>query len=126
MAVTSIVFTKLSRQWTVDKWDESSQALISHLGIGTGSTAASADDTALVTEVETRGAVTTSQVTSGGVTGGGLQCVGQVAITATRVLREGGLFSASSSGTLYVRWVHDAINLDNGDAIEWTVTISPS
>jgi hypothetical protein len=126
MAVTSIVFTKLSRQWTVDKWDESSQALVSHLGIGTGSTAASVDDTVLVTEVETRGAITTSQVTVGGVTGGGLQCVGQVAITAPRVLREGGLFSASSAGTLYVRWVHDAINLDTSDAIEWTVTISPS
>ena len=126
MAVTSIAFTNVAIQWLVDKMDESSQALVAYLGIGTGSTAAAATQTALVTEVETRGAITTSQVTVSSVTGGGLQCVGQVSITAARVLREFGLFSASSSGNMYVRGVNDTITLDNGDSIEWTVTIAPA
>lgn len=123
MAVTSIVFTQKGEEFTVDAWDGTTALTPNKLGIGTGSTAANKADTTLVTEVETRGTCTLTQV---GTNGDVLQAVGQVAITASRALREFGLFDAASAGNLIVRGVHDVINLDNGDAIEWTIQISPT
>lgn len=123
MAVTSLAFTKVGRQWLVDKMDDTSALKMERLGVGTGSTAASADDTALGAEVESRGLCTLTQVTANGVAGSRMQAVGQVAITADRALREFALFDAASAGNMAVRGVHDVINLSNGHAIEWTIQL---
>ena len=121
MAVTSITYTQVGEEQTVARI-RGLGATPNKIGIGTGSTASGKSDTALGTEVETRGTATLSAV--GGGAGDTLQAVGQVSITAARALREFGLFDAASSGNLYIRGVHDVINLDNGDAIEWTIQLA--
>lgn len=90
-------------------------------GVGTGSTAPTAGDTALVTEVETR--ATGTQTENGSTT---YETVGTVTATAARAIQEAGLFSASTAGTMLARVTFSTVNLSNGDSIEttWDITIS--
>lgn len=91
-------------------------------GIGTGSTAEAAGDSALVTELtteynpnSTRATGTTSE-TSSNI----FQTVATNTLdSGTPALREHGVFSASSAGVLLDRSVYAAINLDGtlGDAL---------
>jgi hypothetical protein len=120
MAVTSIVFTKVGRQWIVDKTDGTSALPMKFIGSGTGTTAAADTDTALGTEVESRATGTQTQVNVNGTTGDGSQTVGTVTYTATRAITESALFDASSSGNMGFRAVFDAINVANGDGIQFT------
>ena len=100
---------------------DTTDAAITHMAIGTGSTAAAAGNTALGSEAG-RVALTSTTVTSNAVAyvasfGAG---VGTGAIT------EAGLLNASSSGTLLCRTVFSVINKGANDTlgITWTVTIS--
>jgi hypothetical protein len=95
-----------------------------HIGIGTSTTGAVKGDTALGTEVETRGATTVS-VTGSGATAK-YQAVATVAITATRAIAECGLFSASGAGTMFTSSDFAVINLVNGDSLQITITIDPA
>lgn len=95
-----------------------------HIGIGTSATAAAKGDTALGTEVETRGATTVS-VTGSGATAK-YQAVATIAITGTRALAECGLFSASSGGSMFTSSDFSVINLISGDSIQVTITIDPA
>jgi hypothetical protein len=91
-----------------------------HMGIGTGTTAPAAANTALVTEVGTRQSLTKTRsgnvVTNVATFGAG---VGTGAIT------EAGIFTAVSAGTLYSRITFSAINKGANDTLEltWTYTI---
>jgi hypothetical protein len=91
-----------------------------HMGIGTGTTAPAAANTALVTETGTRQALTKTRsgnvVTNVATFGAG---VGTGAIT------EAGIFTAVSAGTIYSRIVFSAINKGANDTLEltWTYTI---
>lgn len=100
---------------------DTTDAAMTHMAIGTGSTAAAAGNTALGSEAG-RVALTSTTVTSNAVAyvasfGAG---VGTGAIT------EAGLLNASSSGTLLCRTVFSVINKGANDTlgITWTVTIS--
>lgn len=98
-------------------------AVPTHMAVGTGSTAASAGQTALVTESD-RNALT-SNTASGGV----LTMVGDWAAgDATAALTEAGVFSAASNGTMFARAVFAAINKAAGDtlSITWTFTLTAS
>lgn len=119
MAVTSIVLTNVGRAFCAQRLD-GTVGPMTHIGCGTGSTAANVADTALGTEVETRAAVTRSNVTTT-ITNDTLRHVGTVTFSATRTMREAGLFSASSAGTMMIRLVHDAIGVASGDAITYTI-----
>ena len=95
--------------------------VMSHMAIGTGSTAAAAGNTALGSEAG-RVALTSSTVTDNAVAyvdsfGAG---------TGTGAITEAGLLNASSSGTLLCRTVFSVINKGANDTlgITWTVTIS--
>lgn len=92
-----------------------------YIGLGTGTNAASASDTALQTELSTRVAgmltfsanVWQNQATFGpGVD--------------TGAITEAGLFSASSGGTLFARQVFPVVNKAAGDSLQltWQVTFS--
>lgn len=48
--------------------------------------------------------------------------VGTITYTATLAITEHGVFSASSAGTLWDRSVFGAINVNNGDSIQFTYT----
>ena len=50
--------------------------------------------------------------------------VGTIAYTSTLAITEHGLFTASTSGTLWDRSVFSAINVVNGDSIQFTYTLT--
>lgn len=90
--------------------------------MGTGATAENVSDTALVTEVETRATGSQGQGASANI----YQTVGTITATTGRAIQEHGIFSASSSGTLWDRSVITTINLANGDSIQFTYNLTLS
>lgn len=88
---------------------------------GTGTTAENASDTALETKVETG---RTSGTTTEGASANIYRTVGTISYTATRAITEHGIFSASSGGTLLDRTVFSAVNVGNGDSIEFTYELT--
>lgn len=99
--------------------DEGTPTDMKYIGCGTGTNAANATDTALQTEVESRATGSQSRVTTD-TTNDTYQCVGTVSMTGTHAITEAGLLSASSGGTLGSRQVFSAINVVNGDSIQFT------
>lgn len=123
----AIVLTNVGEDWAAQRLAGTgalSGNAGTHIGNGTGTGGAVKGDTALGTEVETRAATTVS-VTGSGSTAK-YQAVATIAITATRAITEVGLFSASSSGSMFVRSDFAAINVVSGDSIQFTITIDPS
>jgi hypothetical protein len=89
-------------------------------GSGTGTTAEAASQTALVTEVGTRATGSQAEGASANI----YKTVGTVTYTSTYAITEHGIFSASSTGTMLDRSVFAAINVVNGDAIEFTYELT--
>jgi len=87
---------------------------------GVGTTAEAIGDTDLVTKVET-GRVSGTQ-TEGAANV--YRSVGTIPYTATRAITEHGLFNAASAGTLMDRTVFAAINVVNGDSIQFTYELT--
>ncbi len=100
---------------------DTTDAAMTHMAIGTGSTAAAAGDTALGSEAG-RVALTSTTVTNNAVA----YVASFGAGTGTGAITEAGLLNASSSGTLLCRTVFSVINKGANDTlgITWTVTIS--
>ena len=100
---------------------DTTDAAMTHMAIGTGSTAAAASDTALGSEAG-RVALTSTTVTNNAVA----YVASFGAGTGTGAITEAGLLNASSSGTLLCRTVFSVINKGANDTlgITWTVTIS--
>ena len=100
---------------------DTTDAAMTHMAIGTGSTAAAAGSTALGSEAG-RVALTSTTVTNNAVA----YVASFGAGTGTGAITEAGLLNASSSGTLLCRTVFSVINKGANDTlgITWTVTIS--
>ena len=114
-----VVTTGLS--FIASRMNDASATTMSHMAIGSGSTAAVLADTTLGTELG-RVALSSTSVTANAVTyvatfGAG---VGTGAIT------EAGLFNAASAGTMLCRTVFAVVNKSAFDTlvITWVVTIS--
>ena len=92
-----------------------------YLALGTGTTAASASDTALETELSTRVAGTLSFSTNvwqnQATFGPGVD---------TGAITEAGIFTASTAGTMFARQVFPVVNKGAGDSLQltWQVTFS--
>jgi len=92
-----------------------------YIGLGTGTNAANASDTTLQTELSTRvaGTLTPSANVWQNVAsfGPGVN---------TGAITESGIFSASSSGTMFARQTFAVINKGAGDSLQvtWQVTFS--
>ena len=95
---------------------------VSHMGIGTGTTAATATDIALEIQKATRLAASSIVVTNG-----------QIVITATfffffhaGAITEAALFNAAALGEMISRVVFAEYNLGSSDAltITWTITFA--
>lgn len=97
------------------------QAAMSHMAIGTGSTAAAAGDTALGTETD-RNALTSRTDASNVITYVGDWAAGDGTNAA---LREAGVFNAASSGTMLCRAVYTLIDKGASDTLKitWNITI---
>jgi len=94
---------------------------MSHMAIGTGSTAAASGDSALGTEAA-RQALTSTTVNNNAVS----YVASFAAGTGTGAITEAGILNAASSGTLLCRTVFSVVNKGASDSmtITWTITIS--
>lgn len=103
-------------------------SLFNYHGIGTGTTAENVADTALVTELTTEYA--TDNVRPTGTQSNPSANIYQTVATNTldgtpgAALREHGVFSASSAGTLLDRTLFSAITLSSGDGLASTYQLT--
>ena len=97
-----------------------SSDVMSHMAIGSGTTAAAAGNTALGTEL---GRVS---LTSGTASAAVVTYVTFAAGTGTGAVTEAGLLNASSGGTMLCRTVFSVVNKGANDSmtVTWTVTVS--
>lgn len=118
--VPNIVVTD-GKEYIASRMKDTTATAMSHMAIGTGSTAAAAGDAALGTEAG-RVALTSTTVTSNAVAYVATFAAG----TGTGAITEAGIFNASSSGTLLCRTVFSVINKGAADTlgITWTVTVN--
>lgn len=103
-------------------YDGSTGGNISHVGVGTSSSAPTAGATALATEVY-RGAMTKKTVSAGSVTFNYYLPSGSA---NGNTLTEAGLFDASTQGNLYARVAYSGVakTVSNSITYAWTVSIA--
>jgi hypothetical protein len=96
---------------------------MSHMAIGSGTSAAAAGDTTLGTQLA-REALSSTIVAGGVVTYASSYASG----TGTGAVTEAGIFNDSTAGTMLCRTVFDVVNKGANDtlAITWTITLSAS
>ena len=97
---------------------------MSHMGLGSGTTAAAASDTDLGSLLGSREALDSTTVSSNTIT----YVASFEAGDATGAVTECGLFNASSSGTMLCRVVFSAINKAAADtmSVTWVITLPAS
>jgi len=100
---------------------DTTDAAMSHMAVGTNTTAANSADTALGTELA-RQALTSTTVTSNSIAYIATFAAG----SGTGALTEAGLFNDPATGTMLCRTVFAVINKGAADSmtVTWTVTIS--
>ena len=100
--------------------------VMSHMAIGTGTTAAAATQTALVTE-SARAALTSSTAVTTTVANDSAQYVATFGPgVGTAAITEAGIFNAASAGTMLARTVFPVINKGALDTLTltWKVTVA--
>ena len=99
------------------------ETAMTHMALGSGTTAAAAGDSALGSEVA-RVALTSTTVSSNTVTY--VATFGAGTPSSAAAVTEAGLLNASSAGTMLCRTVFDVVNKGTADSmtITWTVTVS--
>jgi hypothetical protein len=107
--------------YIASRMKDATATAMSHMAIGTGTTAAAAGNTALVTEAD-RNALTSTTVTANAVAYVASFAAGE----GTGAITEAGILNANSAGTLLCRTVFSVVNKGASDSmtITWTVTIS--
>jgi hypothetical protein len=95
---------------------------MTHMAVGSGSTAAAAGNTALGTQISTRVALTSTTVTANAIE----YIAGFGAGVSTGAITEAGIFNASTAGTMLCRTVFSVVNKAAADSlsITWTITIN--
>ena len=118
--VDNLVVTA-GKGYVASRMKDATATAMSHMAIGSGSTAAAASDTALGNELG-RVSLTSTSVSSAVVTYVATFGAG----TGTGAVTEAGLFNASSGGTMLCRTVFSVVNKGSADSmtITWTVTVS--
>tara|TARA_Y100000034_G_scaffold125313_1_gene174669 strand:+ start:258 stop:686 length:429 start_codon:yes stop_codon:yes gene_type:complete len=119
---TNNLVVTAGKKWVADRM-KGTNAAMSHMAIGTGTTEALAAQTALVTELD-RNALTTS----GGTVADNVityECT-WAAADGTGAITEAGIFDAASSGDMLARTKFDVVNkgADDSMTITWTITVS--
>ena len=118
--VDNLVVTA-GKGYVASRMKDTTATAMSHMAIGSGSTAAAAGDTALGNELG-RVALTSTTVSGAVVT----YVASFPAGTGTGAVTEAGILNASSSGTLLCRTVFSVVNKGASDSmtVTWTVTVS--
>jgi hypothetical protein len=107
--------------YVASRMKDATATVMSHMSVGTGSTAAAASDSALDAEAG-RVALTSTSVTGAAVTYSASFPAG----TGTGGLTEAAILNASSGGTMLCRTVFSVVNKQSADAmtIQWQVSAS--
>ena len=111
--------------YIASRMKDATATAMSHMAVGSGSTAAAAGDTTL-TELG-RVALTSTTIVTTSVTNDAVQYVATFpAATATGAITEAGIFNAGSAGTMLCRTVFAVINKGSLDTltITWKVTVA--
>lgn len=120
--VKNLVVT-VGKNFIASRMKDTTDTAMSHMEVGTGTTAAAVGDTALGAAVaSSRVALTSTTVSTNSVAYVATFPAG----TGTGALTEAGIFNASSSGTMLCRTVFSVINKGAADTlgITWTVTVN--
>ena len=124
------VVTTAGVNFLVDAWQNSVELeILKFHGIGTGTTAEAVGQTALVTELTTEYNPDSTRATgtlTEGASANIFRTVGTNTLDGTpgAALREHGIFSAASAGTLWDRTLFDAITLSSGDSLQSTYDLT--
>lgn len=107
-----------------DRMEGTTEAVMSHMGLGSGTTAAAAGDTDLESLLGSREALDSTTVLNNTIT----YVSSFEAGDATGAVTEAGIFNASTSGTMLCRVVFAEINkaADDTMGVTWTITLSAS
>jgi hypothetical protein len=107
--------------YVASRMKDTTDGAMSHMAVGTNSTAAAAGDTALGTE-SGRVSLTSTTVSANVITYVATFPAG----TATAALTEAAILNASSGGTMLCRTVYATVNKGTSDAmtITWAITAS--
>jgi hypothetical protein len=118
--VNNLVVTD-GKEYVASRMKDATATAMSHMAIGSGSTAAAAGNSALGSELG-RVALTSTTVSGAVVTYVATFPAG----TGTGAVTEAGILNASSSGDLLCRTVFSVVNKGASDSmtITWTVTVS--
>ena len=118
--VDNLVVTA-GKGYVASRMKDASATAMSHMAIGSGTTAAAASQTALGTQLG-RVSLTSTSVSGAVVTYVATFAAG----TGTGAVTEAALLNASSSGTMLCRTVFSVVNKGANDSmtITWTVTVS--
>ena len=118
--VPNLVVTD-GKEYVASRMKDMTKAAMSHMAIGTGSTAAAASNAALGSEAN-RQSLTSTSVSGAVVTYVATFGPGN----GTGAITEAGLFNASSSGDMLCRTVFAVVNKGGSDSmtITWSVTVS--
>ena len=101
-----------------------SAGVMSHMALGSGTTAAAAGQTDLVSILGSREALDSTSASSNTITYVSSFEAGE----GTGAVTEAGVFNAASSGTMLCRTVFPAVNKQADDtmSVTWTITLSAS
>lgn len=112
--------------YIASRMKDATATAMSHMAVGTGTTAAADAQTALVTE-SARVALTSTTIVTTTVANDSIQYVATFGPgVGTAALTEAGLFNAASAGTMLARTVFPVINKGALDTltITWKVTVA--
>lgn len=118
--VPNLVVTA-GKGYVASRMKDTSLGAMSHMAIGTGTSAAAAGNTALGSEAD-RNSLTSTTVSAGTVTYIATFGAGE----GTGAITEAALLNASSGGTMLCRTVYAVVNKGSQDSmtITWSVTVS--
>lgn len=118
------------KNFVTDAWQNLVELeIMKYHGVGTGTTAAAAGDTALQTESTTALNPDSTRATGSlteGASANVFRTVGTVTFDGSAAITEWGLLSqaATGGGTLFDRQVFSAINVASGDSIQFTYDLT--
>ena len=101
---------------------DTTDAAMSHMALGSGTTAAAAGNTALETQIGSRVSLTSTTVTANATAYVATFAAG----TGTGAITEAGIFNASTAGTMLCRTVFSVVNKGADDTLQitWTITLN--
>ena len=107
-----------------DRMAGTAEAVMSHMAVGTGSTAPAANDTALETPLGAREALDSTTVNTNTIT----YVSSFEAGDSTGAITEAGIFNAATLGTMLCRTTFGVVNKGADDTLQitWVITLTAS